>query len=304
MMSIFGPRQGALGQLQERWCWRLSGMLLVVLPLAGCMLGVREAGPAAVVAVASRGAFEAPHAPAWAPLGPSGTSASIAASKPRSFDDSRSGAVREPGVTLADLDPRNDLEVAPPTAVEHCLQKLEAANIRFQRMLLPLTRKQGDDFLCGAPQVVVYEGSSAGISYDERPVVTCRMAFALARFEALAQELASKYFGTQVATIRQLGTYSCRRARGGTVISEHSYANAIDIATLKLKDRRIVSVGRHFLSPRVIPRSRESRFLRELARRAYEENVFSSVLTPYFDNRHLDHFHLDLARYRIDGAHD
>jgi hypothetical protein len=30
--------------------------------------------------------------------------------------------------------------------------------------------------------------------------------------------------------------------------------------------------------------------------------VFSVVLTPYWDALHRDHFHLDLARYRVDGT--
>jgi hypothetical protein len=43
-------------------------------------------------------------------------------------------------------------------------------------------------------------------------------------------------------------------------------------------------------------------FLRSLARRLYDEDVFSVVLTPFFDALHRDHFHLDLARYRLDGT--
>jgi hypothetical protein len=43
-------------------------------------------------------------------------------------------------------------------------------------------------------------------------------------------------------------------------------------------------------------------FLRAAARRAYDDGVFSVVLTPYFDPLHRDHFHVDLARYRVDGT--
>jgi hypothetical protein len=30
--------------------------------------------------------------------------------------------------------------------------------------------------------------------------------------------------------------------------------------------------------------------------------VFSNVLTPFWDAHHANHFHLDLARYRVNGA--
>ena len=43
-------------------------------------------------------------------------------------------------------------------------------------------------------------------------------------------------------------------------------------------------------------------FLRGLANRLYDEGVFSVVVTPYFDNLHRNHIHVDLARYRVDGS--
>ena len=38
--------------------------------------------------------------------------------------------------------------------------------------------------------------------------------------------------------------------------------------------------------------------MREVARRAFEEDVFSVVLTPAFDDHHKGHLHLDMAHYR------
>jgi hypothetical protein len=39
-----------------------------------------------------------------------------------------------------------------------------------------------------------------------------------------------------------------------------------------------------------------------VSQRAYDEEVFSHVLTPFFNAAHRNHFHLDLARYRGDGT--
>ena len=43
-------------------------------------------------------------------------------------------------------------------------------------------------------------------------------------------------------------------------------------------------------------------FLRSVSRRANDEDVFSHVLTPFFNATHKNHFHLDLARFRADGT--
>lgn len=42
--------------------------------------------------------------------------------------------------------------------------------------------------------------------------------------------------------------------------------------------------------------------LRLVSRRANDEDVFSHVLTPFFDAHHKNHFHRDLSRYRADGT--
>ena len=39
-----------------------------------------------------------------------------------------------------------------------------------------------------------------------------------------------------------------------------------------------------------------------MANRLYDEGAFSVVITPFFDSLHRDHFHLDQARYRVDGS--
>jgi hypothetical protein len=69
---------------------------------------------------------------------------------------------------------------------------------------------------------------------------------------------------------------------------------------MTLSDGRKVSVRRHFGSLDEAHQQPQALFLRGLAHRLYDEALFSVVLTPYFDRNHADHFHLDLARYRVD----
>jgi hypothetical protein len=208
----------------------------------------------------------------------------------------------EPAPGLADLDPDNDDLVAPPEPLLDCEARLEAEGVHFTSAALPLrTTRAG--FQCGSEQAVRYKRGPGRIRYDSRPVLTCGMALALARFERVLQEEAVAHFGRRVARIEQGGTYSCRTmARFRDFVSEHSYGNAIDLYAFTLDDGRRISVLSHFGRLDAEPKRVEGRFLRAVARRAYDENVFSVVLTPFFDSLHKNHFHVDLARYRVDGT--
>jgi hypothetical protein len=125
----------------------------------------------------------------------------------------------------------------------------------------------------------------------------------LARFEALADSEAKRAFGAGLRSIEHGGTYNCRKmARFTGMVSEHSYGNAIDLRSFRLSDGRKISVLQHFGRPDREPSSAEGKFLRALARKAFDDGVFSVVLTEFFDALHRDHFHLDMARYRIDGT--
>jgi hypothetical protein len=207
----------------------------------------------------------------------------------------------EPG--RADLDPGNDGVVAPPEPIADCEERLNAAGIRYGRAELPVRNGDKGAIVCGAEQIVEYRGSASGIRYNASPLVTCTLALALARFELLLQDEAELHFKSRIRRLEQAGTYNCRKmARFRTMVSEHSYANAIDVRGVTLADGRTIDVVHHFGKLDVEPTSERGLFLRRVARRAYDEQVFSVVLTPYFDALHRDHFHLDMARYRVDGT--
>jgi hypothetical protein len=212
--------------------------------------------------------------------------------------------VRRPGA-YANLDPTDDFVVGPPEPLEDCEGDLKRAGIRFTKFPLPVhTEKQKrSSLVCGAPEVVLYVRGPSKIDYHPAPVVTCAMALALASFERLLEEEATRLFQSPVARIDQLGTYVCREVAAfpGTV-SEHSYANAIDIGRFLLKNGRTIEVARDFETTPGDPRKPAGAFLRTISRRANDEDIFSHVLTPFFNATHRNHFHLDLARYRADGT--
>ena len=205
---------------------------------------------------------------------------------------------------FANHDPADDFVVAPPEPRADCEAALAAAGVKYAHAKIPIHQegKGRTALTCGAEQVVLYRGSGSGIAFSPAPVVTCTMALALARLEAVVQEEAARTFGERVVRITQLGTYACREMaayRGW--VSEHAYANAIDVETFTFKSGRRVSVLQDFERGDET-RTRGGAFLRAVSRRAYDEEIFSNVLTPFFDELHRNHFHLDLARYRNDGT--
>jgi hypothetical protein len=206
----------------------------------------------------------------------------------------------------ANVDPDDDAIVAPPDARSTCEEDLTAAGVVFKKASLAVHAVKGprkSQLMCGAPQVVFYQRSPAKIAYEPGVMLTCTMALALARFETILQEEAKRTFGKRVVKIHHLGTYACREmAAYPGWVSEHSYANAIDLADFVLEDGRTVSVLQKFAPKVETARSSDTIFLRTAAQRAYREDVFSHVLTPFFDAIHANHFHVDLARYRSDGT--
>lgn len=202
----------------------------------------------------------------------------------------------------ADLDPANDTEPGPPAPLPDCEDRLRAAGVTFKPARIGTSQKIDGIPRCGAEQVVRYQRGPGNIKYSSSPLLTCTMALALADFERVVQEEAEAKLGSRVARINHLGTYNCRKMALYDLVSEHSYANAIDVRSMKLVNGREVDVLAHFQPTKADPPDARAAFWRTIANRAYDEELFSVVVTPYFDRAHRNHLHLDLARYRVDGS--
>ncbi len=99
-----------------------------------------------------------------------------------------------------------------------------------------------------------------------------------------------------VVGIDVAASYSCRPRNNvlGAKLSEHGYANALDVSGFTLADGRKISVKRDWSGAEV-----EQVYLRTVHRGACQ--YFTTVLGPDHDRAHNDHFHLDLARHGADG---
>ncbi len=199
---------------------------------------------------------------------------------------------------MAPEDPNAGNPMRPPEPMPACHALLEDAGVSYEASRIPLHDAPGGHFQCGAPDVVRYKRGPEKLRWSSSPKLSCQMALGLARFEGIVQEEAERHLGRRIYKIRHIGTYNCREmvAYDGW-ISEHSYANAIDIAAFQLSNGKEISVLDDWDDP-----GPKGEFLRATARRLFDENVFAGVLTPDFDALHRNHWHLDMAHYRSDGA--
>jgi hypothetical protein len=122
--------------------------------------------------------------------------------------------------------------------------------------------------------------------------LACPLVSALDRWVAEGvQPAAQKWFGSQVATIKQISAYSCRGMVGAGIshVSEHAFGNALDVAGFVLADGRKISVKDGWRgSPE------EQGFLHDV--QLYACDTFSTVLAPGYNAAHYDHIHVDLMR--------
>jgi hypothetical protein len=121
--------------------------------------------------------------------------------------------------------------------------------------------------------------------------LTCEAAAALALWvEHDVQPLAVATFGSRVAWIQDMGTYSCRNIIGNkkwvNTRSQHSLANAVDIGAFRLENGKQISVTHDYKADSV-----EGRFLREAHMRACR--YFRVAIGPEFNEAHSNHLHLD-----------
>ena len=135
--------------------------------------------------------------------------------------------------------------------------------------------------------------SSMITKLNQEGTLTCPMYTAVDRWlEQVVQPSAMARFGQPVIELRIMGTYSCRRMNNGSTsarMSEHAYANAIDVGGFRLQDGSIISVLKGWNGG-----LEEQNFLREVHGGACSH--FATVLGPGVAFHH-DHLHMDLARH-------
>jgi hypothetical protein len=156
----------------------------------------------------------------------------------------------------------------------------------------------GGPSVCGAESPFEMSAADNGrVELKPAASLRCPMIPQIDRWVREVVEPAARYhFRQELVGVTVLASYSCRPMNSveGAMISEHAYANAVDIGGFTLADGRSISVQRGWDGSRS-----EQAFLRVVhdGSCAY----FTTVLGPDYNSLHSNHFHLDLAHHGRDG---
>ena len=135
------------------------------------------------------------------------------------------------------------------------------------------------------------DSESAIVFRPAGPVTSCPVAAALLLWERdIVQPAAERHFGQRIVAIDHAGSFACRRIYGRSEgrFSEHATANAFDVLGFRLADGRLVSVLRDWRGG-----GSDAAFLRDVRDGACR--LFSTVLSPDYNQAHADHLHVDQA---------
>jgi hypothetical protein len=203
---------------------------------------------------------------------------------------------------------RADQAVAPPAngsskavspannaePVRQCLSDLKTADVQF-RDLGVVTKD--DCTVQAAVELDAVSSPFGKVSLTGKPTMSCLFARRFTNWvRDVAAPLTLSYMGSKLSVIETAGSFVCRTRdnRRGEKLSEHAKGNAVDVATFRLENRQIVSVGSAVASAKI-----DGVLLRALRTTAC--GYFTTVLGPGSDEAHSEHLHFD---YGLHGPTD
>jgi hypothetical protein len=165
-----------------------------------------------------------------------------------------------------------------------CFAALDRAGAGYER------RPVVGEGVCRAAQRMVLTGDRfVPTMRPSNAAPGCAVSIAMALWNRdVVQPLAQRYFGQKVVALENLGSYNCRKIAGREAQSEHSTANAIDISAFVLADGTRISLINDWNDADV-----RREFLHAV--RDGSCGLFSTVLSPDYNQAHADHFHFDMA---------
>lgn len=122
-----------------------------------------------------------------------------------------------------------------------CDDTLKSLSAEWDR-LPPL--RQGE---CGTPAPLRLRriGSKSGVAINPPATTNCAVVARLYQWlETVAQPAAEKHFKSRIVALRNASSYMCRNRYNDPAakISEHAFANALDIAAFELADGKVIDV--------------------------------------------------------------
>lgn len=164
---------------------------------------------------------------------------------------------------------------------------------------------------CPDVPMVNYRGTK--LNYGKTMKLYQELVPHIVKMEDIIIQVAKEVYGRAPSRLQTLGTLNCRRMRTyPTYISEHAFANAIDLAGFefapatksqraglpkKLWGAQVVTVLGDWNGGRGNKATHQV-FLHKLILELIKNDVFTLYLGPGFPG-HEDHFHLDMSNFRM-----
>ena len=186
--------------------------------------------------------------------------------------------------------PRSSESMTSDSA-RQCLAGLKSKSVRFAG--LPSKSFDG-----GCRMIDTIKLMDFGTQATNLGAMTCPLASSFTDWARFAVAPAAKhYLGSEVVKIETMGTFNCRVVNGSRSgkLSEHAFANAVDVSAFVLRDGRRVSVLNGWRGS-----AEERAFLRRLHQSACKR--FGTVLGPDYNAAHANHFHFDMAKSMREGT--
>ena len=178
---------------------------------------------------------------------------------------------------------------ADPAVLRQCIARMDRIVARYA--LLP-----DRDFGGGCSAIGSVQLRDIGTPVTNLGAMTCPLGYAFTLWvQSDLQVPAMGEFGSPVVRIETFGTYNCRNVNGAPSgrLSEHAFANAVDVSAFVLKDGRRISVLGGW-SGTGVDGEGAGRFLRTVRNSACRR--FNIVLSPDYNAAHRDHLHFDMGR--------
>lgn len=198
---------------------------------------------------------------------------------------------------LAACIPRGDRGLPPPrqgarppapasATLRQCLSDLGRQRVRFRLL-------EGRQYGGGCQTIGTVQLVDIGVPVTNLSAMTCQLADRFVTW--MRQDVAPAaryYFGAGLARVETFGTYSCRGVNGvpGARLSEHAFANAVDVSAFVLDDGRRITVQYGW--------NGDDRRIRDFLRAVHAAGCrrFNISLGPDANAYHYNHMHFDMGR--------
>jgi hypothetical protein len=200
-------------------------------------------------------------------------------------------------LALAACIPRGEVRRAPERATgpraERSEPTLLQCHIDLARERIGFRALPDQHFQNGCSALGSVQLLEIGTPVTNLGAMTCPLARQFARWSREAvQTAADQWLGTSVQRIETFGSYSCRGVNGqpGARLSEHGFANAVDVSAFVLADGRRITVQQGWNGDD----ERVRAFLRAVHQAGCRR--FNIGLSPDANAYHFNHMHFDMGR--------